>query len=90
MRKKETILIIIFAIIFFLAKIFLGNYLSTSGKQVEEVKARSEFLAKENLSLEEEIVGLSSLAKISLEAEKLGFKKTTIVSLTPEIPVALR
>lgn len=88
--RKLIFLIIILVAIFFLARIFISNQLATSGKLVDDLKENTNRLVKENSRLEEEIVEFSSLSRVSSEAGRLGFKKTTIVNLTPEIPVALR
>lgn len=89
-NQRAFFLIVILVAVFFLARIFIANQLATSGKLVDELKEETNRLVRESSRLEEEIVELSSLSWVSSEAGRLGFKKATVVSLTPEIPVALR
>lgn len=74
-----------------LAKIIVSNALATTGSQLGALEGRIVGLKAENQTLEEELVGLSSLSRIVREAEELGFKKANlVVFLKEEVPVALR
>jgi cell division protein FtsL len=89
--KKIFLFVIILVVFLVILKVFLYNILSTSW--AKKIQDQEEILAleKENAFLTEEILRLSSLSQISSAAEKLGFQKPeAIVSLTPEISVALK
>jgi cell division protein FtsL len=65
--------------------------LSTTGLRLAKLSGQVSAVSAENGLLEEEIVKLSSLSRISLEAANLGFTRPSlVVNLTPEVPVALR
>jgi len=90
--KKRTIYLI-FTLVFLLAvaKVFASARLATTGTALAEIETQSQSLSGQNLFLEEEILGFSSLVRISSEAAKLGLVQATkVVGLTPEIPIALR
>lgn len=91
--KSKKVLFAIFGLVLTLAlaKVFFSNTLSTTGGKIAMLEKEASNLDLENSLLGEEIVKLSSLSRISSEAEKLGFGKPTKVSnLTSEIPVALK
>lgn len=91
--KSKKVLFAIFGLVLTLAlaKIFFSNMLSTTGGKIAMLGKEASKLDLENSLLGEEIVKLSSLSRISSEAEKLGFgKPTKVLNLTSEIPVALK
>jgi len=92
MEKQKT-LVCIFILVLFLAvtKLLFSNALSTAGLRLAALKEESCRLKKEENLLSEEILKLSSLSRISLEAKRLGFTKPSlVVNLVPEVPVALK
>lgn len=89
---NRKIITLIFFIVFVLAfaKIILSAGLATTGANLAQLERERVKIAQENLNLEESIVELSSLARISIEANRLGFSKAgKIAALTPDLPIAL-
>lgn len=91
--EQKKFLIPIFVLVVFLAvvKLLLANMLSTTSLKIAQAEKQVLAIERENNLLGEEIAKLSSLSRISPEAVKLGFgKPSLVVSLTPEVPVALK
>lgn len=91
--KSGRILIPIFGLVMFLVlvKLLFANMLSTTGVKLAKLQEGISTVSQESTLLEEEIARLSSLTRISSEAEKLGFAKPSLVlNLKPEFPVALK
>jgi len=92
-KKISKTLFWVFLLVFVLAlaKIIVANVLATTGSQLGALEGRIVALKAENQTLEEDLVGLSSLSRIVRGAEQLGFKKANlVVFLKEEVPVALR
>jgi len=90
---KNKVLFLVFLLVLTLSvgKIIMANVLATSGNQLGKLEAEIVQLKKENQKIKEELAVLSSLSRISSEAEKLGFEETEfIVFVKEEVPVALR
>lgn len=91
MNKKGFLLIFSLVFILALTKVFLTAKLATSGTKLAQFEKDSQQLSEKNHLLNDQILKLSSLTRISSEAAKLGFLRTEkIVTLSLEVPVALR
>lgn len=91
MKKRPILLIFILVVVLALAKIFLSAKLATTGAALAQIESQTQELGQKNLLLEEQMLDLSSLSRISSEAARLGLRKTDkILSLTLEVPIALR
>lgn len=91
--ENKRILFFVFGLVMFLAigKLLFANMLSTTGLRIAKLGEQASRVETENNLLGEEIVKFSSLSWISSEAANLGFTRPSlVVSLTPEVPVALR
>lgn len=72
-------------------KIVMTAKLATTGAQLALIQSEEYNLASQNLAYTEKIAEASSMRRIASEAERLGFVRTErIISLTPDIPIALR
>lgn len=76
---SSKILFVIFTVvsILIMANLLASNSLSTKGKLVTDIKARSEALKKENIILKSQIAELGSLTEIEKKAQTLGLTKNT-------------
>jgi cell division protein FtsL len=91
--KEKRILVLVFGVVglLFLAKFLMANMLSGAGLKLTYLSEQSSQVSQENSFLSEEIVKLSSLSRISQEAQNLGLDKPSLViNLSSEVPVALR
>ena len=90
-KRKITKLIIPLFVAFIIATVLLTIQTATSGAKIANLETKQEELAKENRELNDRLVRMSSLTKISEEADELGFvKPSDILYLTPAEDVALR
>lgn len=72
-------------------KVILSNALATNGTIISRINEKIATTNGENQKLKEEIAQLGSLKRISQEAIKSGFVSNgTVVSVSMEIPIALR
>ncbi len=90
-KKKITKLIIPLFVAFIIATVLLTIQTATSGAKIANLENKQEELAKENRELNDRLIRMSSLTKISEEADELGFvKPSDIIYLTTAEDVALR
>lgn len=81
------------AVFLLVMQVVLSNQLTTHGKKVGELEKEVLFASDQKEMLEIEIASASSLLTIRDRAEELGFFEPTqkqILTLTPEVPVAIR
>lgn len=74
-------------------QVVLSNQLTTHGKKVGEFEREARLAIDQKENLEILIASASSLLVIRDRAEDLGFLEPTakqILTLTPEVPVAIR
>lgn len=91
MKKKMPIFIICVVIILSLVQLVISHNLASAGEKVRQLEIKTAQLEQENNALRGEINKTASLARITEEAKTLGLvKTTTVLHLTPEIPVALK
>jgi len=91
MRKTAIffVLIIIFSLV--VAKLFLMGRLAAAGVDLGRIEKESFKVSEESRVLEEKIVELSALTRVSSEAAKLGLvSNSQRVNMKLEIPVAFR
>lgn len=90
MSRKICFLVLLVALSLAVAKVVLAARLATTGTQLLQITNKGQSLEAENLILEEEILKLSSLSRISEEAKRLSFSSSTrVVNLATEVPIAL-
>jgi cell division protein FtsB len=90
-KKKITKLILPLFVAFIIATVLLTIQTATSGARIANLETKEEELAKENRELNDRLIRMSSLTKISEEADELGFvKPSDIIYLTPAEDVASR
>lgn len=88
MTTKQTIILVL---CLSAAKIILTNIFASNGMEIYSLEKNISVIEKGNKLLNKEIAQLSSLNRISTEAQKIGFNYSgTIANLTSEIPIALR
>lgn len=89
---KARALFFIFILVLFLAlvKILLAAKLATRGGDLVRIETQSQSLQKENLFLAKDILMLSSLGRVSQEAERAGFSQAKVASMLPQVPLAFR
>ncbi|MDP3954844.1 MAG: hypothetical protein Q8Q15_00585 [bacterium] len=91
MKRKTVILIFLMVLVLGVVKIVMTAKLATTGADLALIQSEEYNLAAQNLVNMEKIAQASSMRRITSEAERLGFVKADkIVSLTPDIPIALR
>lgn len=91
MKRRTVFLIVGLVLVLAVMKIFLTATLATTGVDLDQMRKEAKGMEEQNLLLKEEIVSLSALSRISQEATKLGLRKSgNIVSLTLEVPLAMR
>lgn len=91
MKRKAIAIIFILVFVLALAKIFLTAKLATAGADLAKIESDGQNLTERNQLLEEKVVELSSLSRISQEAAKLGLAKAEkVISLTFQMPVAMK
>ncbi len=90
-KKKITKLIIPLFVAFIIATVLLTIQTATSGARIANLENKQEEYAKENRELNDRLIRMSSLTKISEEADEMGFvKPSDILYLTTAEDVALR
>ncbi|MGB9706664.1 MAG: hypothetical protein ACPLXP_01125 [Microgenomates group bacterium] len=90
-RPKLLIIITTLVLLLALAQLVVSHNLATLGGKLRQLEEKAAQLEEETRILTEEISSSTSLSKISLKAEELGFVRTTaVLHLTPQIPVALK
>lgn len=88
MTTKRTIILVL---CLSAVKVILTNIFASNGMEIYSLEKNISMVEKENNVLNKEIAQLSSLNRISTEAQKIGFNYLgTIANLTSEIPIALR
>jgi cell division protein FtsL len=91
MKKRMPILIVCIVIVLSLIQLLISHSLATDGEKLRQVEERTSQLEQENKVLQGEINKDASLARIAQRAQDLGLvKTTTVLHLTPQIPVALK
>lgn len=89
--RKLVFIVVGLVLILALIQLVISHQLATTGEKIRQLEEKAACLEEENRALVEETSKLSSLSKISLEAEKGGFLRTTrVLHLTPQVPVALK
>ena len=90
--KKPKLVILITSLVVFLAlvELTISYGLATTGEKMRQWEEKTTLLEQQNKILSEEINRMGSLARVNNEAKNLGLVKTTsVLYLTPQIPVAL-
>jgi cell division protein FtsL len=89
--RKLVFVVVISVLLLALTQLAISHQLANSGEKIRRFEEETARLEEENRALIEQISKLSSLSKISLQAEKLGFLRTTrVLHLTPQVSVALK
>ena len=91
-RARKLIYIIVsFVLVLALTQLAISHQLANTGEEIRQLEQETARLEEENRALIEQTSKLSSLSKISLEAENGGFLRTTrVLHLTPQVSVALK
>lgn len=91
MKRRTVFPIVGLVLILAVIKIFLTAALATAGFDLDQTRKEAKRMEEQKLLLKEEIASLSTLSRISREAARLEFRKSErIVSLTLEVPLAMR
>jgi len=91
MYKKIVVFLFLILILLGIGRMAVSNNISTSGTVLGELNEQINNYKTENLILSEKVLDLSSLAKISEKAEKLGFVESeNAFSITNSLPVAIK
>lgn len=67
--------ILVIVILLSLFQLYVSNRFVTEGQSIKEAEAQTEMLKSENLKIQNQIEGLSSLRNIQTQASKMGFVK---------------
>lgn len=86
--KTVFSLIIIINLFLGFLQLFFANSLATEGESLRKVEAEIETVKTENDKIKEQIVALSSLARIENEANKLSMSKLTSLEFIVTTEVA--
>ena len=89
-KPKLVILIISLVVVLALVELTISYQLATTGGKMRQWEEKAAALEQQNKIISEEINRMGSLARVSEEARNLGLvKATSVLHLTPQIPVAL-
>lgn len=89
---RKLVFIIVSVVLFLaLTQLAISHQLANTGEKIRQLEEETALLEEENRVLVEQTSKLSSLSRISLQAEKVGFLRTTrVLHLTPQVSVALK
>ncbi len=89
--KNNLLVIVIPVVVLALVQLVISHHLASLGGKVRQAEKIAILKEQENKSLAEDIGRMGSLARVSSQAQSLGFVRTTqVLHLAPQIPVALK
>lgn len=93
-KKRSSKLIYLIGslvVILALVQLVISYRLATVGEKVRQWEKKATQLEQENRILAEEINQVGALSGLAMEAEKMGFARSSqVLHLIPQIPVALK
>lgn len=89
--RKLVFIVVSVVLVLALTQLAISHQLANTGEKIRQFEEETARLEEENRVLVEQASKLSSLSRISLQAEKVGFLRTTqVLHLTPQVSVALK
>lgn len=92
-NRKPKLLIFIFSLVLILSllQLVISHRLATLGEKIRFLEDETKEKEDQNLTLTQQIADLASLRQVASRAVQLGLiKADRIVSISPQIPVALK